>query len=125
MTGGGQIFTGNNKRSFGFNAKGIAGLASGHFNYVIHPTKQKINGRVTLIVYSTATLNGGEMKFEVDMIIGTATCQYFITATDNGEGKPPNGDRLRVDSFVTNNSICPVENVDQPLTAGNIQWHNQ
>jgi len=66
------------------------------------------------------------MKFRVDMTIGTTTCQYFITATDNGEGKPPNGDHLKVESFATNDtSVCPVENVSEDLTAGNIQWHKQ
>jgi hypothetical protein len=133
MTGGGQIQPNrtnkNDKRSFGGDAKGTAqtpvgspGGPSGHFNYVNHGNGVKVDGRVTFIFYAIPNGNGGgEMKFEVTTANG---CKYNVTEKDNTEpGSKSPFDYLKLD-YVS--GACPVENTgDQPLTAGNIQWHNQ
>jgi hypothetical protein len=126
MTGGGQIIRqGNDKRSFGFNAKGTAlvvGGASGHFNYVNHLTGEKINGSVTFIYYATSGPNGGEMKFQVTTSAG---CTYDVTTKDQIEpGSQPPFDYLTVE-YTGGPCFAETTGGAQPLKTGNIQWHNQ
>jgi hypothetical protein len=131
MTGGGQILVNkankNDKRSFGFNARGTAlviGGASGHYNYVNHSTRVHVDGNVTFIYYATPNGSGGEMKFEVTTAQG---CKYNVTATDQVEpGSKPPYDHLMME-FVAGSCSGPAENTGgrQPLDSGNIQWHDQ
>jgi hypothetical protein len=133
MTGGGQILVNrnnrNDKRSFGFNARGTAllvGGASGHFNYLNHATGQHFNGPVTFIYYATPSPTGGAMKFEVTTSEG---CKYNVTAEDQAEpGSKSPYDWLTVEWTFSPplNTTCPTDNTDrQRLDAGNIQWHRQ
>jgi hypothetical protein len=128
MTCGGQIYDNTNKRSFGGDAKGRAQTSpgapngpSGHFNYVNHQTGVKINGPVTFIYYAFSTADGGEMQFQVTTQQG---CKYKVTARDKQEpGHKAPYDYLKVE-YVSGS--CPAENTgDQPLTAGNNQWHDR
>lgn len=128
MTGGGQVLVNrnnkNDKRSFGFNARGLAlvvGGASGHFNYVNHVTGAKINGPVTFIYYAIADAFGGEMKFEVTTVEG---CKYNVTTKDQVEsGSKPPYDYLTVEKVL--GSCTEPGNATTRLDTGNIQWHNQ
>ena len=135
MTGGGQILVNkqnkNDKRSFGFNAKGSAlvplglpGGPSGHFNYLNHLTGVHINGPVTFIYYAIPSGNGGEMLFEVTTLTG---CKYNVTAKDQVEpGSKAPYDYLTV-QYVLVFGTCPAESTGgaRPLDTGNIQWHNR
>jgi hypothetical protein len=131
MTCGGQIYDKQNKRSFGGNAQGRAQTApgspggpSGNFNYVNHATGMKFNGPVTFIYYALGTANGGEMQFQVTTREG---CKYRVTVRDQSEpGHKAPYDYLKVELQAGSPASCPVENTgDQPLTAGNNQWHRR
>ena len=133
MTGGGQILVNkqdkNDKRSFGFNAKGTAlvplglpGGPRGQFNYVNHKNRVHINGPVTFIYYAIPSGNGGEMMFQVTTLTG---CTYNVTTKDQVEpGSKPPYDFLTVEYM---SGSCPAESTGgaQRLNTGNIQWHNQ
>lgn len=124
MTGGGQVFftapDGQQKITFGFNAKGtVGGKVKGEFNYVNHTRRVKIHGKVVKILFACPG-PPCEMKFVAkDKKTG---CKYEVTVKDVSE---PNQGADRFAIRPLSPPPCPQEDTfgPQPVQRGNIQCH--